>query len=88
MSKFYVTMTDSFMSGWGMAQGRTNKLVFICDSYEEAEIVHENAKNRSEMKYVNISANFPYYNNSKYYTQIKTKEEYPNWYKKGFFKAS
>ena len=25
---YYVTMTDKFMSGWGKARGKINKLVF------------------------------------------------------------
>jgi len=27
---YYVTMTDSFMGGWGTAEGKINKLVFEC----------------------------------------------------------
>ena len=46
---FYVTMTDKFMSGWGMAQGKINKLVLECETYEDAETVYNNACNRSEM---------------------------------------
>ena len=28
--KYYVTMTDKAMSGWGMAKNKTNKYVVIC----------------------------------------------------------
>ena len=86
MPKIYVTMTDSFLSGWGMAKGKINKLVFECDSYEEAEIVADNARNRGDQKYINISYKKPYYNKNKYFVQFKTKEEYPNWYKENYFK--
>lgn len=61
MSKYYVTMTDKFMSGWGMAKGRTNKYVVECDNYEQAKIIERNARKRSEMKYVNIRASKPSY---------------------------
>lgn len=81
----YVTMTDSFMSGWGMAKGTINKLIFECENMKEARIVEENANNRSEMKYVNIRMTKPYYNSNKYYAQTKTKEDYPKWYEKGAF---
>jgi hypothetical protein len=81
---YYVTMTDKFMSGWGLAEGKINKLVFICDSLEEAKIVARNARKRGDQKYVNISANKPYYNKKKYYVQFKTKKEYPDWYKEEF----
>jgi len=84
-NKVYVTMTDKFLSGWGMAEGKTNKLIFICDSYEEANIVKNNAENRNDMKYINICIKTPYYSPRSYYVQIKTKLDYPNFYKKGYF---
>lgn len=59
--KYYVTMTDTFLSGWGRAEGKTNKLVIGCDSYEEAEKIKRNAELRSEMKYVNITTTKPHY---------------------------
>jgi hypothetical protein len=80
---YYVTMTDKFMSGWGMAAGKLNKLVFECESLKEARIVAENAGKRSDQKNINIRSTKPYYSSSTHYTQIKTKEEYPNWYKDG-----
>ncbi|MFS0905755.1 hypothetical protein AB3N02_22165 [Priestia aryabhattai] len=86
--KYYVTMTDKFMSGWGMAQGKINKLVLICDSYAEACTVYENAENRGDMKYINIRSTAPYYDKNRYYTQFKDKEEYGSWYKEGFFQAN
>ncbi|ALA48007.1 hypothetical protein ABE137_12540 [Brevibacillus laterosporus] len=86
--KYYVTMTDKFMSGWGRASGRINKLVFECDSYYEACTVAENANNRSDMKYVNITSKKPYYSSARYYAQYKNKEECPAWYKEGYFKSA
>jgi hypothetical protein len=77
---YYVTMTDKFMSGWGMAKNRINKLIFVCKDYQEAEIVKDNADARDEMKYVNICVNAPRYNENKYYTQFKTREDSANWY--------
>ena len=58
---YYVTMTDKFMSGWGMADGKTNKLIIVCDNYQDAETIFRNAKKRDEMKYVSICANKPKY---------------------------
>ena len=82
MSKFYVTMTDKFMSGWGLAEDRINKLVLECDSPEEAERVKKYAQSRGEMKHVSIATKKPNYPMGKYYTQYLTKEDYPTWYKK------
>lgn len=84
--KYYVSMTDKFMSGWGEARGKINKLVFICDSMEEARIVEDNAHNRTEQIYINICINKPYYNKRDYYTQYETKGDYNSWYIKDYFK--
>ena len=85
--KYYVSMTDNFMSGWGQAKGKINKLVIECTSYEQAEIVENNARRRTEMKYINICINFPYhiFNNPNNYAQLKTIEDMPNWFKPNFF---
>lgn len=48
--KYWVTMTDPFLSGWGMAKGKTAKFIYECENYEEAEIVEQNARNRKDQK--------------------------------------
>lgn len=58
---FFVTMTDKFMSGWGMAAGKVNKMVVQCDTLAQAELIERNAKRRSEMRRVNICVNKPRY---------------------------
>jgi len=82
---FYVTMSDEFMSNWGKAKGRINKLVFACENVDDMNAVYENAKKRSEMKYVNICTRKPSYPSGRYLVQYKTKETSPNWYKPGYF---
>ena len=52
---------------------------------DEAFIVVDNAGNRTDQKYINIRDSRPYYNSKTHYTKYKNKEEYPNWYKKGYF---
>ena len=83
---YYVTMTDKFMSGWGEAKGKINKLIFVCHGYEEAKIVADNAHCRTEMKHINICANKPHYNKDRYYTQFKDNEDYNSWYVQNFFR--
>ena len=61
IDKFYVTMTDKFMSGWGMAKGKKNKFIVVCDTWQDAELIERNANRRSEMKYVNICTSKPRY---------------------------
>lgn len=64
--KYYVTATDSFMSGWGCAKGLTNKVVIGCDTYDEVvEVKHALCK-RKEMKYINDRITKPRYSPSRY----------------------
>lgn len=58
---YYVTMTDKFMSGWGMAKNMTNKFIVECETYQEAETIERNAQKRNEMKYINICSKKPRY---------------------------
>jgi hypothetical protein len=61
MRKFYVTMTDKYLSGWGMSEGKTNKLIIECDTIEQAEQIERVARYRDEMRYVNIRMTKPHY---------------------------
>jgi len=78
---FYVTMTDRFTSGWGMADNRINKLVIMCDNFKDAANVKEYASRRSEMKYINIRTTAPSYPASTHYTQFEDKTNYATWFK-------
>jgi len=92
--KWYVSSTDTFLSGWGHAEKLTNKLIFICDSLEEAEAVFENARNRSDQASVQLHSGPPHfylpekgdeYVYGSLYVQIKTEADYPKWYQEGAF---
>lgn len=87
-NKYFVTMTDSFLSGWGHASGKTAKFIYECETYEEALTVQENAECRKDQKYINICRTKPYYSPRSYLVQIKNKENCPNWYKKGYFRRN
>ena len=56
---YYVSMIDKFMSGWGMAQGKKNRFIVVCETYEEAQTIYRNALRRDEMKYIKISQSKP-----------------------------
>lgn len=75
-------MTDRFMSGWGQARAKTNKLVISCNSMDEALTVAANAERRSEMKYINITARRPYYNKKDYLVSWHGREQddYQSWF--------
>jgi hypothetical protein len=55
----YVAMTDRFMSGWGCAEGLTNRHVILCDDYTEAVAIAERAEARPEMLRVSILTTKP-----------------------------
>jgi hypothetical protein len=78
--KCFVVMTDPFLSEWGKADGKQNKLVFLCNSYEEAEVVTKNAERRDDMNRITTHNSVPYYNKKNYYVQFKAKEDYPEWF--------
>jgi len=80
----YVQMTDKFMSGWGLAKRKKNILVFHCKSDEEVEAVLSNAKAREEMTEIKVTMK-PLTGRQKCLVQQKTKNDYPNWYKKNYF---
>lgn len=56
---FYVLSNDSFMSGWGQAERKTNTIILPCESYEEAETVQATAQDRGDQKNVRIVGNKP-----------------------------
>ena len=78
----YVTMTDKFMSGWGMAKGKINKLVVECENRVQAEKIADYARrNRDEMKYINIRYSKPSYNSNKYLTSWEVYSDMTGWIK-------
>ena len=77
---YWLTMTDTFMSGWGLANNKINKLVIECPDYGTALKGKIHALARPEMKYVNINENKPYYNKDHYYTSYRHYSEMPAWF--------
>jgi len=83
---YWVTSTDIFMSDWGLAKDRINKLIIECRNLVEAQIVFDNAKGREDQKNVRLCSARPAlyrttegknYVLGEYYVQIKTKEDMP-----------
>jgi hypothetical protein len=54
MSKYFVRMTDKFLSGWGAAQGKRNVLVIACDTWNQADAIARAAHDRSDMQRIDI----------------------------------
>ena len=82
----YVTVTDTFMSGWGEAKGKENILIFECETEEEADIVYENCKNRNDFEDVGMYFDdYPYFDSEIFYVQHKDRIIYPCYYEEGYF---
>lgn len=81
---FYVLSNDTFMSGWGWAQGRINTVILPAYSLEEAEIIAENARNRSDQQRVRIVGNKPKLRRDVHYSLL-TRENAGRWYEPGGF---
>lgn len=81
---FYVTCIDKFMSGWGHSRNAQNKLIFVCENQVELQAVYNNCLKRSDFIYVHECSTKPKVR-SYQFTQVKTKEDYPNFYKPGYF---
>lgn len=86
--RYWVTMTDKFMSGWGKARNTINKLVITCEDMTQAQIVEQNARYRSEMKHINIRSTKPSYPN--YFVSWHGKEQgdYESWFIPQYFYKS
>ena len=56
---FYVLSNDTFMSGWGHAEGMTNVVIVPCEREAIANRVAAYARQRSDQKRVRIVENKP-----------------------------
>lgn len=56
-----ITATDKFLSGWGGASGGAFKCAWACKPSQDWGKVFEWAKNRPDMKYVDIKFNNKWY---------------------------
>lgn len=58
-TKYWVKMTDKFMSGWGMAEGKKSVLVIECHTATRAFYLAERAAMRPEMKHIRVLSKKP-----------------------------
>jgi hypothetical protein len=69
--RFYVTMTDKTLSGWGSAKGKISKIVVPTDSHKNAKDIQKRFKTRTDMKNVNIRSSKPSYQKRSYHVAVK-----------------
>lgn len=87
----YVRMTDSFFSGWGEAEGKTNVLILPASDMTMAyALIDWIRRNRDEMKRIDYgyTSRMPHsvYDRSKL-VQYGTYEDYSVWYERAGIKT-
>ena len=72
-TEWFVTMTDKFMSGWGLAENKIAKRVIICKSHGDAETLRDRiaGNRRTHMTYVNVTPRLPNYSVARYTTSYE-----------------
>jgi hypothetical protein len=80
---YYVLANDTFMSGWGPAQGKTNTVILPCQSWSEAQYVESYATfQRTDMQRVRIVVHKPRLNNATHLYSLMDRNEAASWYPK------
>lgn len=78
---WYVTATDKFLSGWGLATGKKHKLIVECKDIQQALKVKSNMEKDRTLSYVNYTSTKPSYPASKYTTKWMKAKDAPLWSK-------
>lgn len=78
---FYVSATDKFCSGWGRARDKVSKMVYLCETEDEALLVYNNCKRRTDLKRPSMSKRVPVFNNAdvSYFTRKDSSRMYTNY---------
>jgi len=90
---YYVTSRDTYMSGWGPAKGKNNRLIFAAFDKGQIKNLKRNMRNRGDQDQIKVHKGIPKLDFERDYIQSKglgTKERYEKWYeddKKGFTKS-
>ena len=80
LAPFYVCALDTFMSGWGLSDGRNNRVILPCADRDEALAVADIARSRPEMKYVTVKENKPSLDTNLNTYSLMTRETARAWF--------
>ena len=86
-AEYYVTAEDSFMSGWGEAEGMTSLVLLPCADREEARIVADNVRSHREMRRVHTHANPPDLPYTSCHVSLMTRTSASRWYEPDAFRG-
>ena len=89
---FYVTSRDTYMSGWGPAKGKNNRLIFGANDKEQVTNLKRNMRKRGDQDQIKVHNKIPKLDFKRDYVQSKGlgtefEKSYTKWYegsKKGF----
>ena len=87
--RYFVTMTDTMLSGWGRAENKTAKRIVLCKTFRDAQIIVNglnNCKNRDGMRYINIAFKFPKYSKKRYTVSVDEFNDCTLYIKKSYMK--
>jgi hypothetical protein len=77
---YVVWMTDTFLSGWGKAEGKRNVYAIWCDTREQVVQIEKAALARDEMQRIHVGFKLPYWKESEVLvTEKKFHELGPTW---------
>lgn len=76
---FYVVANDTFMSGWGKAEGKVNTVILPCANRAEADAVARYARSRDEMTSIRILESKPSLDSGTVYS-LMTRGKALAWY--------
>lgn len=79
-----VTSVDKRFSGWGMADGKTNKRNVLCHDLKQADRVAKNMRKDGDFTYVGcrkVKIGIPYYAPSRYVVSWHHADDCPLWNK-------
>jgi len=88
---YYVSMVDRFLSGWGQASSRKALFIYGARSYDEAMIIADNARARTDQSNVRIHHGKPrVHDPTRYRFEFVDPADkgYTRWYKAGGFSHS
>jgi hypothetical protein len=79
-ARFYVLSNDTFMSGWGMSEGRINTCILPCRDMAEAERVAAYARSRTDTTRVRIAGSKPRLTLDTHTYSLMSREDATAWY--------
>ena len=78
----WVSASDTYLSGWGESEGRTNIFMLECVTPDEVMFAVDLLQKRAEMKNITIhdSETMPYADQSKFKVDLRNRQSAPAWY--------